>query len=271
MAHVRPQRLAFFERTGGSIELQQFLRAQRAHPDAAAIGGSHHAIGLHGSTQFEGGDDRERVGRDDADRAAVAVAHPGVPGVVDGDGAGAISHRNLFQQRLRAAVEHGHGVLVRVDHPDARGGLPVVGDQRGRLRALLGHRQCNGGSRRALNGTTDAQHGRGWALRQVVGIVAGQGAVGRRAGRMGRGHHGGRILAGLGVAVAGATIRDCRAIAGTAVAGTRIGDVARLWRVAGMGGAVRIGGIARIGGVTRLGGRVALAAVATVLARCRAG
>ena len=271
MAHVRPQRLAFFERTGGGIELQQFLRAQRAHPYTIAIGGSHHAIGLHGSTQFEGGDDRERVGCDDADRAAVAVAHPGVAGVVDGDGAGSISHRNLFQQRLRAAVEYGHGVLVRVDHPDARGGLPVVGDQRGRLRALLGHRQGDGAAAGPCTVPLSAQHGRGRTLRQVVGVVAGQGRVGRCGGRIGRGHHGCRILAGLGVAVAGVAALGCRAVAGTAVAGTWIGDVARLGRVAGMGRAVRIGNIVGTGGVTRLGGRAALAAVATVLARCRAG
>ena len=182
---------ALLELAGDGVELQQLLRAQRADPDAAAIGSRHHAVGLGSHAQRNAGGHGHRGRINDADAAAVAVGDPDLACIVDGQRAWTVfggrlfrgglgpsgdGQRDLAQQCPRLAVQHAHAVLVGVDDPDARRVLPVIGDGRGALRQALAGRV--GGCSRAAHLTQDAHDGGRGLLRLRIGIVAGQ--AGRR-------------------------------------------------------------------------------------------
>ena len=182
---------ALLELAGDGVELQQLLRAQRADPDTAAIGSHHHAVGLGSHAQRNAGGHGHRGRIDDADAAAVAVGHPDLACIVDGQRAWTVlggwlfrggfgpsgdGQRDLAQQCPRLAVQHAHAVLVGVDDPDAWRVLPVIGNGRGALRQAQTGRA--GGCRRTSHLAQDAHDGGRGLLRLGIGVVAGQ--VGRR-------------------------------------------------------------------------------------------
>ena len=187
VADIGAQRHALLELAGDGVELQQLLRAQRADPDAAAIGSRHHAVGLGGDAQRDAGGHGHRGWINDADAATVAVGDPDMAGVVDGQRARTVlagrlfrgglgpsgdGQRDLAQQCPRLAVQHAHAVLVGVDDPDARRVLPVIGDGRGALRQAQAGRV--GRCRRTAHLAQDAHDGGRGLLRLRIGIVAGQ-------------------------------------------------------------------------------------------------